>query len=70
MRFIVSVLCLLFIGVAGCDPAQEVRKMREKERQMQEKNNMRQLEKAMENYNTKYEGLDKAAEQGGESSKP
>ena len=70
MRFIVFILCLLFIGVTGCDPAQEVRKMREKESQMQEENNKRQLEKAMENFNTKNEGLDKAEEQSSDSSRP
>lgn len=70
MRFIFSILCLLFLGVAGCDPAQEVRNMREKERQMQKENNEKQLKKAMENFNTMYEGLDKAAEPSSDSRKP
>lgn len=70
MRLIVSAFCLLFIGVAGCNPAEEVRKMREKERQMQEDNMERQVKEAMDNFNTKYEGLDDAEEKGSESSKP
>jgi|GEM_PF-3063658 len=69
MRFIVSVLCLLFISVSGCHPAEPVRMMREKGRQKQEENNERQVKRAMENYNAKYEGLDKAKEQGSKSNK-
>jgi len=43
--------------------------MREKGRQKQEENNERQVKRAMENYNAKYEGLDKAKEQGSKSNK-
>jgi hypothetical protein len=70
MRLVVSTLCLLLLGVAGCNPVKEIRKMREKDRQMQEENNERQLKKALENFNKKYEGPDKAEEESIESSKP
>lgn len=58
MRFIVSVLSFLFIGVAGCNPAKLIRSMRENARQRQNENNQIQIKKALENYNSTYEGLD------------
>jgi hypothetical protein len=70
MRLVVSTLCLLLFCVAGCNPVKEIRKMREKDRQMQEENNELQVKKALENFNKKYEGPDKADEESIESSKP
>lgn len=70
MRFNVFVVCLLAMVVTGCDPVQEVRKMREKASQRRKENNERQVEKAMENFNIKREGLDKAEAPNGESSRP
>lgn len=67
---IVSFLCLLLVGVAGRDPVQVVRKMREKDRQLQKENNARQIEKALENYNQMYEGVENADEPSNDSSKP
>ena len=70
MRLVVSTLCLLLLGVAGCNPVKEIRKMREKDRQMQEENNQRQVKKALENFNKKYEGSDNAEDENNESSQP
>ena len=66
----VSFLCLLLFGVAGCDPVQEVRKMREKDRQLQKENNARQVEKALQNFNQKYKGMEDVDEPSSDSSKP
>ena len=67
---IVLFLCLLLLGVTGCDPVQEVRKMREKDRQLQKENNARQVKKALENFNQKYEGVESADDPSNHSSKP
>jgi len=66
----VSFMCLLLIGVAGCDPVQEVRKMREKDRQLQKENNARQVEKALQNFNQKHKGVEDINEPSNDSSKP
>jgi hypothetical protein len=70
MRLVVSTLCLLLLGIAGCNPVKEIRKMRENDRQMQEENNQRQVKKALENFNKKYEGSDNAEDENNESSQP
>jgi len=67
---IALLLCLLLLGAVGCDPVQEVRKMREKDRQLQRENNARQVEKALENFNQKYEGVENADEPSSRSSNP
>ncbi len=64
------VICLMLVGVAGCDPVQVVRTMREKERQLQKENHARQVEKALENFNQKYEGVTNADEPRHDLSKP
>ncbi len=70
MRFIVSVLFFLLIGVAGCNPANSIRSMRENARQRQNENNQIQIKKALENYNSSYEGLDNGEKRSSNSNKP
>ena len=51
MRTIIIFLSLVALFTTiGCDPVNQVRKMREADRQKQEENNERQLKKAMENF--------------------
>jgi uncharacterized phage infection (PIP) family protein YhgE len=47
-----------------------MRDMRERARQAQNENNAKQIKKAMENYSTTYEGLDKAEKPSSDSSNP
>lgn len=53
MRNIPIIICLLSLMMAGCDPVDVVRKMREADRQKQQENNVRQMKEALKNYETR-----------------
>ena len=67
---IVLILFPFFIVNAGCNPVQEIRDMRERDRQAQNENNAKQLKNAMENYSATYEELNKAEKPSIDSSNP
>jgi PBP1b-binding outer membrane lipoprotein LpoB len=58
MRTIIIVLSLVALLTTGCDPVDQVRKMREADRQKQKENNERQVKKAFENFNQKPQGTE------------
>jgi hypothetical protein len=53
MRTIIIVLSLVALLTTGCDPVDQVRRMREADRQKQNENNERQVKKAFENFKLK-----------------
>ncbi len=57
----------MLLVVTGCDPVDQVRKMREADRQKQEENNKSQLKMAMENFEL---GSTKGDDPTSESDKP
>jgi hypothetical protein len=58
MRTIIIVLSLVALLTTGCDPVDQVRKMREADRQKQMENTKKQVEKAFENFNQKPQGTE------------
>jgi hypothetical protein len=70
MRLNRIVLIILSVGMTGCDFKEEVRKRREEARREQMRNNLEQINKALQNYEKKYEGADAVGESTGDSTKP